>query len=223
MIYGFDIHHDGLYQSGMTGRDVVYTSRDLRVTYRADLIQPDLATVPLQLGFPGKRKINVLSYYRQWRIQEDINDEAMSEESYENINQAERYGRIVQTWTDMIDEGKETISLSDTNLPTQLMLEDGTSGHYDISHRQISTHFFTRVLPRGVTILNHQPTYFSVVRGPRMIDHAVTTHPMMTSDIQTVNTGDSDHCYLLFTRMTKVPVTRPRYRTMRRYSRIDPL
>ena len=144
-IEGYTVHYDGLFKSGMTGREIVYTSRDLIVSYRADMIQPDLAAIPLQLGFPRKKKINVLSYYRQWKIQEFADSELMSAESFENVNQAERYSRIVKIWTDMIDEDKETIAISDTNLPTQLMLEDGTSGRYDLQHRQISNHFFSKV------------------------------------------------------------------------------
>ena len=58
----------------------------------------------------------------------------MSVASNEVRNQAEQYDQIIQTWSDMIDENRETIALSDTNLPTQMLLEDGTSGRYDLQH-----------------------------------------------------------------------------------------
>ena len=73
---------DGLYSSGKTAREIVYVSNDLTVTPRADLMSPNLALVSLTLGFPGKKRINVLSFYRQWGAQTDPHTENLTCESY---------------------------------------------------------------------------------------------------------------------------------------------
>ena len=118
------LHTDGLYQAGKTARNVVYTHRDLIVKVRTDLLHPDIAMIPMKLGFANKTKINVLSFYRQWHTQESDTVEKMTEVSNLIECQALRFKIIIDTWTKLIDENRETISLSDTNLHSSLLLEE---------------------------------------------------------------------------------------------------
>ena len=95
---------------------------------------PDLATVPFLLGYSGKKRINVLAFYRQWAVQECLLSEAFLQSSREVPRQVERFNQIVQTWKTLIDENRETISLSDTNLSSPLLLEDGNADIQDLKY-----------------------------------------------------------------------------------------
>ena len=110
-------------------------------------MQNDLAMIPMKVGFFRKRKINILSFYRQWRTQESATVEAMTDVSNLPESQAERFSRIVDTWAMLIDENRETISLSDTNLDTSLLLEQDDIPRGELRYRPISTFFHNKILP----------------------------------------------------------------------------
>ena len=179
--------------------------------------------IPLKVGFPRKPKINILSFYRQWRIQETAQTETMSEVSNLVENQALRFRQIVDTWSTLIDENRETISLSDTNLHSTLLLEEDDVPRSEIKYRPVSTHFHQQILPRGVVILNNMSTHVSTTGSLSTIDHIMTTNPSKIIEVKTTNHGESDHSYLSCTRVTKSLVSKPRYRNVRKYNTIDPM
>ena len=65
-IPGYNLFTDSLYRQGLTARTVTYVSQKIPAKQRLELDSPDISIVPLTLT-KGKTKINVLSFYRQWR------------------------------------------------------------------------------------------------------------------------------------------------------------
>ena len=57
-------------------------------------------------------------------------------------SQSERFSRIVDTWARLIDENRETISLSDTNLDTALLLEQDDIPRGELKYRRHFDPFF---------------------------------------------------------------------------------
>ena len=86
--------------------------------------------------------------------------------------QAQRFGEIVETWKSLIDEGRETISMSDTNFHSTLLLEEDSVPMGEIKYRPISNQFHSQILPREVTILNTKPTHVSPAGIKSTIDHS---------------------------------------------------
>ena len=92
----------------------------------------------------------------------------------------------------------------------------------ELKYKPIAKHFTEKILPKGVVILNNQPTHFSSTSLPAVIDHVTSTNPAVITNMTTIKHGASDHCILSFIRHTKAPVSAPRYKMIRNYREIEP-
>ena len=220
-IPNYSLHTDGLFEAGNTARTCVFVHNDLTVTPRPDLQHPDISMVSLTIGKPRQKKFNLLSFYRQWGVIDA--DHQTRIQSMTIPSQTARYKEIINIWEKSINEGRETITLSDSNLSTPLLLDEPGLSPYDASHKPISKQFTNRILPLGVTIINDQPTYFPQGKAPTSIDHVTSTNPNQISNMSNIVHGESQHKILSFTRLTKAPISPPRYKQVRDYRNIEPL
>ena len=220
-IQDYSLYLDGLYAAGKQARSVVYVHRDLTVTQRADLQNPELALVALSVGRPRQKKFNILSFYHQWHIQHT--DAATVKQSNLIRSQAARFEAITNIWERSIDEGSETITLSDSNLQSELLTDQPGLPVSVTKYRQIAKHFTNKIMPKGVAILNKANTHFHPAFSPSNIDHITTTNPSLISNISTKPHGESHHCYLTCIKKTKASITQPRYKNIRNYRDINPM
>ena len=215
-IEGYTLYTDGLYSAGMTARTCVYVHKDIVAKQWQDLQSPHLSLVALTLGHPRQKKINILSFYRQWSV------ESTDRPATATITQqAAQYFEITRIWLQSIMEGRETITLSDSNLSLPLLTNQDNLSDYDRNLKPIAQHFVNDILPLGVAILNDKPTHKQVGQKPVTIDHMTSTHPGHITNVTTINTGESDHAIVTGIRHTKAPVTHPMYRSIRDYRGID--
>ena len=87
---------DGLYKYGRTSRTVVYIHQQISVKVRDELQHPDTSTVPLTIN-RGRKKINLLAFYRQWTSNEPLIEDRR--ESKKMSNQSDRFSKITDTWS----------------------------------------------------------------------------------------------------------------------------
>ena len=216
----YNLYTDGLYGAGGNSWTCVYIHRDLTVSLRPDLMDPSLSLIAMTVGRPRQRKFNFIAFYRQWTNQDP--DHTKRVESNLIHSQATRFGLITDIWARSIGE-RETITASDTNLSSELLLDDHPVPQRDAGHRPIASHFHTKILPAGVTILNRDHTHFSPIYPPATLDHITSTHPTLLYDVTTVTHGASDHKYLRCIRKSKAAIIKQRYRMCRDYKSIDPM
>ena len=218
-IDGFTLYNDGLYKNGKTGRNCLYIDNCLKVQLREYLMDENLALTAVTLGKPNQTKFTILSFYRQWKLL-DL-DQISGNISRTPLKQAERFDKMTSIWARAIDEGREVISMSDTNLTTQILLDDQLSQPTDQHLKCVSQHFTDKILPRGVYITNKQPTHFSQYSQPTMLDHIMTTHPIYITQVTTRLHSESDHRYITAVRTTKKVVKLPRYKISRNYRKMN--
>ena len=92
-------------------RVAVYTHKSITVKRRPDLEEEGIQLVSLEAGQPGKKKSLYLVAYRQWQLpgQQDRSSGTVAA-------QAERWDRLLGRWEAALMEGKEVITVMDTNL-----------------------------------------------------------------------------------------------------------
>ena len=217
-IQGYHLYTDPIHRNGGNSRTCVYVHSDLTVKQRPDLESQDLSLISLTVGRPRQRKFNFLAFYRQWSVQGL--DSSETELSRKVPSQAERFQSLTELWAASIAE-RETISASDTNLSSELLLDQRPYPARDARHLPIARHFHENILPSGIVILNNEPTHYSPLYPPAIIDHLTSTNPGMITDVRTITHGSSDHRMVSCVRRTKAPVTIPRYRITRDYRGID--
>ena len=202
-IDGFNLFLDGLYHNGLQARTVVFVSKQLKTTQRFDLQNNEISLVSLTIGKPKQKKFNLLAFYRQWRTQNDDLDQRTA--SFAIPAQAARFEIITNLWEQSILEGKETITVSDTDLTNNAILDQNSLTQNEIKHKPISKHFSEKILPHGVIIVNNDPTHYSSNPNtpPSCIDHITTTKPAVISNVNTKTYGGSDHKMLIFIRNTQ--------------------
>ena len=177
--------------SGKTARSCLYVSTSLTVKLRGDMMDPELAMVAITVGRPNQRRFNLISFYRQWTL--ILTDEEAQRLSGKNDSQSLRFAKLCSIWKSSIDSGMETVTVSDTNLSSNLLLDQHPLSPYDASHKSISKHFTDELLPRGVIIMNESTTYYSSTSQPKTIDHITSTHPMAMTEVCTTIHPESDH------------------------------
>lgn len=128
-IEGFVLIMDGLYMAGQTARCCMYISTNLTVKIRYDKMDDELAMIVVTVGKPHQRGFNMINFYRQWTVMNQ--DPLLQLQSTPPARQAERFKKITNVWESLIDEGKETITLSDTNLSTSLLLGENQTIPHD--------------------------------------------------------------------------------------------
>ena len=121
-ISGFRLYTDPLGGRGLNNRTVVYVHESLSVRQREDLQDNELALVSLSVGRFNQKRFNVIAFYRQWRT--NVGEKIERDLSNQINQQEKRFIKIINIWKKSIGEGRETFTLSDTNLPSPLLLED---------------------------------------------------------------------------------------------------
>ena len=138
-------------------------------------------------------------------------------------NQSNRFKLITDIWEKSIEEGRETLTLSDTNLTSATLLDEPGLSPREAKHAPIAKHFTNKIMPKGVVILNDKPTHHSSSSRPEVIDHIITTNPAAITNVTTTIHGESDHSFISLIRHSKAPISQPRYKMIRNYRDIDPL
>ena len=209
---------DPIHRAGGNSRTCLYVHKDLTVQPRPDLEDPTLSLISITVGRPRQQKFNFIAFYRQWSIQSP--DPQTVRLSRLITSQTACFSRLTDLWEAAITE-RETITASDTNLSTELLLEQTPYQPRDANYLPIAKHFHDKILPTGVVIINKDLTHFSPNSPPARLDHITTTNPGQLSNVRTVTHGSSDHKYVACIRSTKAPVTIPRYRVSRDYRNLD--
>ena len=184
--------------------------------------RPDISIVPLQV-IRGAKRFQILSFYRQWSIEKPTWEERRR--SGDIQSQSDRFQQICQVWEEMLNTEIETITMSDTNLSLQvLMNEENKMTDYDKSLKNIAKHFVEEISPKGVKIMNDSPTHWSTSQqAESCIDHITTTYPARIKDVKTIKTIHSDHCIIHMVRTSKDIFVGPRYTFKRNYKSVDKL
>ncbi len=210
----YNLHLDGIHEVGGTAREAVYTHKDLVVQPRRDLQHPNLTLVALQLGRPRQKKMTLLSFYCQWR---ELNLDTEATKVSKGVPaQASRFQQIVHIWDMAIQEGREVITLSDSNLSNNLLTDQDVLSDYDTKLKSIAAHYVS-------TIMNLEPTHCRPGGTPSTIDHITSTHPALINNVTTTVTGISNHTIISCICHTKAPVLQPHYRIKRDYHKIEPM
>ena len=219
-IEGYRLFTDPIHRAGGNSRTCLYVHNDLTVTPRPDLEDPSVSLIAVTVGRPRQRKFNYLTFYRQWRIQNP--DPQIVARSATVFSQSLRFSTITDLWAKSIAE-RETITASDTNLSSPLLLDQDVISPREAGLLPVASHYHNKILTAGVAILNKDFTHFSPQYPPAILDHLTSTHSNMITNVTTTTHGRSDHKYLTCFRLTKAPVSKPRYRVTRNYRAINPL
>ena len=208
-------------------RVVVYTHKKLVVKKREDLEDEETQAIFLEGGLANQRKTLWLMAYRQWKLVSvpGPGQRAVGVAGTETIAvQGERWGRILASWSKMLQEGKEVVSMMDSNLDHTNWTEDHeTLARHSTSwtHRDLIEKLFNEVFSEGAVNMVAGPTWH---RGQLKagLDQVTSNKPEKLSPVEVLWTGMSDHAVLKTHRWSKTVPNQGRYIRKRSFRNFDP-
>ena len=197
-------------------RVAVYTHKKLVVRRREDLEDQETQAIFLEGGLANQKKTVWLMAYRQWRLVTVTapGQRAVGIAGTETVTaQGERWGRIIAGWSKVLQEGKEVVSMMDSNLDHTTWTEetDNLPRHSSsISHKQLIEQLFTEVFSQGTMNMVAGHTWY---RGQLKagLDQVCSNQPQKLSPVETIWTGMSDHALLKTHRWSKTVPNQARY------------
>ena len=203
---------------GRTARVAVYTHELIRVKRREDLEDTRVAAVWLECGLPNQRGVLICMGYRQWRLLGQGDNASASVPA-----QLSRWSIFIGKWEAALQEGKEVIVMSDTNLD-HLTWRNGSDlpAHHSSNRlKSLVDLLFEKIIPLGVSQLISGATRFERGQPKSGLDHLYSNRPDKLSHPQTYFTGTSDHKMIKVTRYTKSFKQLPRYVRKRSFKNFD--
>ena len=112
--------------------------------------------VAVKIGYPNKRKITVIGYYRQW------NDLHIKVPKVRNIKaEAEKFKNMVSKWKSPLEKNNETLILGDINIPiNSIDMEEHLKTNYMKTFNRMTKIFKEELSDNGLIALNEAPTFF---------------------------------------------------------------
>ena len=197
-------------------RVAVYTHKKLVVRRREDLEDSESQAIFLEGGLSNQKKTVWLMAYRQWRL---VSVPAQGQRivgipGTETVTaQGERWGRILARWSQVLQEGKEVVSMMDSNLDHTTWMKEVESlprHSTSVTHRVLIDKLFTEVFSQGVVNMVADPTWHRA-QLKAGLDQVCSNKPDKLSPVETIWTGMSDHALLKTHRWSKTVPTRSRY------------
>ena len=207
-------------------RVAVYTHKKLVVKRRDNLEDPETQAIFLECGLSNQKKTVWLMAYRQWKLVsvtapgQQLRGIAGTEML---AAQAERWSRILASWSNVMQEGKEVVSMMDSNLDhTTWTAETNSLPRHStsITHQELIEKLFTDIFSEGAVNMVAGPTWH---RGQLKagLDQVCSNKPEKLSSIETIWTGMSDHAVLKTHRWCKTVPNKARYIKKRSFKNFD--
>ena len=225
----YNLHLPASYQNPCirNARVAVYTHKKLVVRRRHDLEDPDTQSIFLEGGLANQKKTMWLIAYRQWRLVSvpAPGQRAAGIPGTETVAaQGERWGRIITNWTRALQEGKEVVSMMDSNLDHTTWAEEANNlprHSTSITHREPIEQLFTNVFSEGVVNMVSGPTWHRAEQKAGL-DQICSNKPEKMSPVELLWTGMSDHALLKTHRWSKTLPKQARYVKKRIFKKFDP-
>ena len=106
---GYCMENDNLNITDGWSRTAILVKNSIKYKRQKDLEIKGIATVWLQVGIPGTKHFLLQALYRQFRRQGKAGTNSIS-------SQEERWTSIITKWQEAMKEGREVITLGDTNI-----------------------------------------------------------------------------------------------------------
>ena len=207
-------------------RVAVYTHKKLVVRRREDLEDSDTQAIFLEAGLSNQKKIIWLMAYRQWKLVSvtATGQRAVGIAGTETVMaQGERWGRILASWTKVLQEGKEVVSMMDSNLDHTTWTKEAESlPRYStsVTHKELIEKLFSEVFSEGAINMVDGHTWH---RGQLKagLDQVCSNKPEKLSPVEIIWTGMSDHALLKTNRWSKTVPSQARYIKKRSFKRFE--
>ena len=200
-------------------RVIVYKHKSVVSKLREDLMDDNISSIWMELGFPNKRKILVCNVYREWQYLNQPDDLSKSIPA-----QLQRWDLFLNQWQRALATGKEVHVIGDINID-HLKWTQQNVNHNDQTYRlrDLIDALFTRIFPLGITQCVKVATRVWPGLEDSGLDHYYTNKPEKLSDIQVQHRAASDHKLIFGVRYTKNIVNNIRYVKKRIYKKFDPV
>ena len=201
-------------------RVVVYKHKSVVSKTRVDLMDDNISSIWLEVGFPQKRKFLVCNFYREWQYL----GQGLDRDSQSIHQQMARWVTFLDQWERALATGKEVICLGDFNINhlnwTKTTLPT-SSQTYKL--KPLINALFTRIFPHGVKQCVTVATRMWPGQENTGLDHFYTNKPQKLSEIQVQHQGSSDHKLIFGVRYAKNITRNVRYVKKRSYKTFDSL
>ena len=199
-------------------RVVVYKHKSIVSKTRYDLMNDNIRSIWMEVGFPNKKKFLVCNVYREWQYLNQATDSSRSIQA-----QLDRWIIFLDQWERALATGKEVHVLGDINLNHLNWTKPNLSPN-DQTYRlkPLINALFTTILPHGVTQCVKVATRVWPGVDNSGLDHYYTNKPEKLSDIQVHHQASSDHMLIFGVRYTKNIVRNIRYVKKRSYKSFNP-
>ena len=207
-------------------RVAVYTHKKLVFKRREDLEDQETQSIFLEGGLANQKKTVWLMAYRQWRLVSvsGPGQRAIGVPGTETIAaQGERWGKILASWRKVLQEGKEVVSMMDSNLDHTTWMKEVNSlprHSTSVTHRELIDKLFTEVFSKGVVNMVADPTWHRAQLKVGL-DQVCSNKPEKLSSVETIWTGLSDHALLKTHRWSRTVPSKARYIKKRTFKNFD--
>ena len=137
-------------------------------------------------------------------------------------SQIDRLERITDVRAALMNESLEMISMSDTNLSSDLLLHGNTRSQHEKDLKPTAKHYSEKILTREAIIVNDNITHVSsLCPDGCIIDHITTTNPAKMTPAITTTHPSSDQKVLSTIHLSAEPIDGPKYTKVHDYKNID--
>ena len=126
-------------------------------------------------------------------------------------------------WSQVIQEGKEVVSMMDSNLDHTTWMKEVNSlprHSTSVTHRELIDKLFTEVFSKGVVNMVADPTWHRAQLKVGL-DQVCSNKPEKLSSVETIWTGLSDHALLKTHRWSRTVPSKARYIKKRTFKNFD--
>ena len=186
---GYTMEHDGLDKTDGWARTAILIKDNIKYKRRRDLENKGISTVWIQIGFHRQKQFLLQALYRQYQRHGLKSTKSHPE-------QTKRWTTITNSWDKANKEGREVITLGDTNIDSMIWDKPiNTMSNFDKHRQKLYDILKETILDGGTAKINNEYTRHDNPPNGRFscLDHAYTTHPLKISNHKTDHTTFSDH------------------------------
>ena len=189
---GYVVEHDKLDKDDGWSRTAILIRQNIKYTRRKDLEDTGTSTVWIQVGIQGQKQFLIQALYRQYQRQGLKNSKSHKE-------QTNRWTQIIEKWKIANKEGREVITLGDTNIDTMVCNKPiNQLSQFDRQRQKFYNTLKENILDGGTTIVNTEFTrHDNPPHGRKScLDQVYTTHPLKITHHTTTHSTFSDHALI---------------------------
>ena len=180
-------------------RVVVYTHKSLVVKSRPDLMNPQVSSVWLEVGLPGRQKFLICNTYREWGYPNQPD-----RSSHSIIAQKDRWSLFLDQWESAITKDKEILILGDINIcHKKWMKQDLSPSDMAYKLRPLTYELFDRIIPHGFCQLVQGFSHIRQGQEKSGLDHLYSKKINKLSDVSLHSNAASDHKMIHVVRYTR--------------------